>query len=620
MSVKPEEAWAELVAEATRAEPAMALAAHARASRRVAELKREGSLPAGVASARLAWLRDVTVEPMVASLVAELAVRGFAAEVELGPLGGGIAPLLQEDSFVRRGAFDFCLVLPLAERVLPALFDPGAAEPPEPALRAYLDHLSRFAVEFRGQIVVCNFALPDTLLAPRYQAQHPESGRYFVGRANRELAALTRRHRNVAICDLEALAAREGLSRFWSRRDRLATVQPFSASGLRALARELAEICALALARQPVKCIVVDCDNTLWEGVVGEDGLEGLQLGETYPGVCYQEFQRQLGQLRELGYLLALNSKNNGDDVRRVFEDHPGMVLAWDQLAAVRVNWKDKASNLESLAEELNLGLESFLFIDDSNFELEAVRRQLPQVRCVKVPANRWELPGLLGDGGVIDRLAVTDEDRKKSQMYAEERQRSEFQRRAADFEEYLRDLGMVLRFEAFDARKHVARAAQMTQKTNQFNLTTRRYMEPGILKAVDEGALIFLGALRDRFGDYGRIALGIVRPADGHAALDTFLMSCRAVGRGVEDVFLRLLMEEVRRRGYGDLRAEWIPTAKNALCAGFLEKNGFQPLTAEPGGQTAYRYGLDALGAPAASWISVERPTGRDGGDERDR
>ena len=269
-------------------------------------------------------------------------------------------------------------------------------------------------------------------------------------------------------------------------------------------------MCALHFRGAP-KCIVVDCDGTLWGGVVGEDGIHGIRLGETYPGVCYQQFQRQLRQLKEVGFLLALNSRNDEADVRAVFEQHPGMVLKYDDFSAVRVNWNDKAANMAAIAEELNLGTESLVFIDDNAFELERVRSAHPGIACLAVPRETWKLPELLPGMAVLDRLSLTAEDRAKSAMYARERQRDALRGRVVSFDDYLRQLDLRMTIEGFTPERHLDRAVQLLQKTNQFNLTTRRHSQREVLDLHEAGAMIHVASLADRFGDYGRIALSII-------------------------------------------------------------------------------------------------------------
>ncbi|MBW7905764.1 MAG: HAD-IIIC family phosphatase [Phycisphaerae bacterium] len=606
------------------AAPDAALAAHNRAARAIGALIEAGSVPDAVSPLRVALLRSVTAEPLTPSLVCALAERGFAARVTLGQLGNIAAETLSAESFVYREPHDVGIVLALAEHVLPGLNGAGGAAI-ESEGEAFVAQVAQLAERFSGLVLVCNLVPPAARVAPQLAAQTADSARYAIPRVNRRLAELTARYPNVQVCDLEALAAEIGAERFWSKRDLAASLQPFAAAALPPVAGLLADTCLL-YKRSPVKVIVLDCDNTLWGGIVGEDGLAGIRLGETYPGWCFQQFQRQLDQLSRLGFLLALNSKNNEADVRAVFEQHRGMVLKLDQIAAMRVNWSDKVSNLRELAEELNLGLDSFVFIDDNDFELNFVREQLPQVTCLKVPEQPWLLPDLLPGARGVDRLRVTAEDRKKSEMYAQERRREHFRTQAGDLQAYLRGLEIHLTFEPFDEAQHLARAAQLTQKTNQFNLTTRRYSEAELKNAVAGGARVYLASLRDRFGEYGRIALAIVRPDENQApalapgarigtpatgprgacTLDVFLMSCRVIGRGVEDSFLRLVMRRAREAGFDSMRAEFIPTARNVVCKDFLANFGFREAGREPAGAVSYEYDLRSEIAAAAPWLTV--------------
>lgn len=605
--------WDDMAAAVRGAAPAATLAVYARAARQVAEWLDRGELPAGVEPLRVGVLRSFTAELLAPPLVACLAEAGFAARVRLGELGAIAPEILSPDSFVYRDDIDVCIVAALAEHVLGAALDPAGAGGDSSAAE-YLAQLERLAMNFKGVVIACNLAWPVHSVAPMLQAQQTASGRYAVGRFNERLAGFTERHANLVVCDIEGLALHLG-GTLWSPRDMATAMQPFSPAGLAAVARRLAEACVLAK-RAPVKCLVLDCDNTLWGGIVGEDGLAGIQLGETYPGWCFQVFQKQLDQLNRLGFLLALNSKNNEADVRAAFEQHRGMALRLDQIAALRVNWRDKVANMRELAEELNLGLESFVFIDDNDFELTLVREQLPRVRCLKVPAQPWLLPELLPRAGLIDRLRVTAEDRVKTRMYVEERRREEFRAAATDLEGYLRGLEIELTFEAFEAGRHLARAAQLTQKTNQFNLTTRRFSEAELLAAVQGGARAFLGGLRDRFGEYGRIAMALVTPSGDPQTceLTLFLMSCRALGRGVEESFVRLVMGRMRAAGFARMTACFIPTARNGVCEDFLGRAKFVESGRDADGRVNYEYDLRSGPLAPAAWLKVMEQEPADG------
>jgi FkbH-like protein len=579
---KTPDAWEQLRESFHAGSGAAAVAVHARIRREVAMLAARGELPPSVRTLKIACLRGVTLEPMASTVVAAMAGSDFAASVSFGQLGNYIGEIFSPDSFLYREKFDVCIVLAPIESILAGAEDPSASfEDVGKPLGIFLDALDALASRFPGLILLCNFWLPEHVLARRLQSQSRTASRYAVEQANRLLAGRAAEHKNIAISDVDYLIRQMGASQFLSERNAAIAMQPFSPAGFQSLCRDWATLCQLHFRGAP-KCIVLDCDGTLWGGILGEDGPDGIRLGETYPGICYQKFQRQLKNLKKLGFLLAINSKNNEADVAALFERHPSMALHWDDFVSIRINWQDKASNMRSIAEELNLGTDSFVFIDDNPFELESVHSALPGVACLRVPEEIWKLPNLLPEWGWIDRLRLTFEDLAKSAMYSQERDRKSVERGATSHEDYLRQLDLRMTVERFDARRHLERAVQLIQKTNQFNLTTRRHSSAELTSIVESGALVYLASLSDRFGDYGRIALAIVRTDGEVPLLDTFLMSCRAIGRKAEDVFLAFLVDKLRDLGHTELRGQYLPTAKNEVCGSFLTDHGFVPLGAD--------------------------------------
>jgi FkbH-like protein len=553
----------------------------AQVQREVANLLSSGTLPANVRPLRIAVLRTITIEPLIPILVSRMAAHDFAVSVELGQLGNIFAEAMQPDSFLGRGDFDVCIIVAPLETIAPEIGEMAThVDDTQSAISHFLDCVDRIGQWFTGLVLICNFAPLQPLVARRLQSQKSRSPRYVYDEANRILAARVEARRNVFLCDLAYLASRVGASEFLSARDMATVLQPFTPTGFQSLADDWAELCRLHI-RGSAKCIVLDCDNTLWGGIVGEDGVHGLRLGETYPGICYQQFQRQLKQLKQVGFLLALNSKNNEADVRAVFDQHPAMVLRWEDFAATRVNWDDKAANTAALAEDLNLGVDSFVFIDDNSFELERVRAAFPGLLTLTVPAETWKLPELLPQCAALDRINLTQEDLAKAGMYAQERQRKQVQEQASSLDDYLAHLDLKMTIERFDAARHGQRAEQLLQKTNQFNLTTRRYAAKELLELDRQGAMIYVASLRDRFGDYGRIALAIVRWDDAVPEIDSFLMSCRAIGRKAETMFLHFLLQRLADRGFANVRASFVPTERNQVAASFLPDHGFQLLAA---------------------------------------
>jgi len=329
------------------------------------------------------------------------------------------------------------------------------------------------------------------------------------------------------------------------------------------------------------KCLVLDCDNTIWGGVVGEDGIEGIALGDDFPGSAFRDFQRQAAILAAGGVFVALASKNNPADVWRVFDEHDGMALSRDQISVAQIGWTEKADGIAEIARQLNIGIDSIVFVDDSPIEIEKVRSRMPEVTCLLAPADPAELPLLLLNNKYFDQLRVTDEDRARGHSFRAEKNREEM-RVATSPEEFRQSLQLTLKIGPVRPA-HVGRVAQLINKTNQFNLTTRRRSETEVSALLVEHETTVLALdLEDRFGSYGIVGVAVLKTIGKTWELDSFLLSCRALGRGVEHAFKAAIAEIARERGIERIRASFLPTAKNAVAAGFLGEVGFSKISEE--------------------------------------
>ena len=327
------------------------------------------------------------------------------------------------------------------------------------------------------------------------------------------------------------------------------------------------------------KCIVLDLDNTLWGGIIGEDGAEGIKLGNTYPGNCYSDFQHYLAEASKNGIILAICSKNNEKDVKETFEMNPNMVLKMNNIVAYRINWNNKPANIRELARELNIGLDSMVFIDDNPAERELVKESIPEISVPEFPKEPYKIVpffrNVLNDYFQIHRL--TSEDIEKSGQYKENFKRDSFRNEFTSIEDYLKNLRIEIHINKAD-KFNIPRIAQMTQKTNQFNLTTRRYVESDIKKFIDNGDMVYCASVKDKFGDNGITVLAIVafNPDDKVSIIDSYLLSCRILGRSIENVFLRFILNQIYLKGYKKVSASFLPTEKNGQVNDFYEKNGF--------------------------------------------
>ncbi|MDR2917490.1 MAG: HAD-IIIC family phosphatase [Tannerella sp.] len=325
------------------------------------------------------------------------------------------------------------------------------------------------------------------------------------------------------------------------------------------------------------KCIVLDLDNTLWGGILGEDGVNGIQLGETYPGSAYSFFQRFLLDLHEKGVLLTVCSKNNEQEVLDALEQNPYMILKKEHFVTHRINWNNKADNIKEIAEELNIGLDSLVFIDDNPAERELVKQMIPLVEVPDFPGQPYRYP--LFAQSLADHYfsiyALTDDDRLKNRQYRENASRSQLKERFSDLNDYIKSLEIELSFEPLSG-SNIARLAQLTQKTNQFNLTAKRYVETDLRSLESEGASIYGMRVKDKFGDYGLTGLIIVNIKDKTAEIDTFLLSCRILGKDIEYEFAKYVLYKLKSSCMADVHSNYIKTLKNAPARDFYEKLGF--------------------------------------------
>ena len=349
------------------------------------------------------------------------------------------------------------------------------------------------------------------------------------------------------------------------------------------------------LAMKRKKCLVLDLDNTLWGGVLGEDGIDGIQLGGDYPGKAYTYWQRSLLQLAHDGVILAVCSKNNEADVTEAWEKNAAMVLKREHFSAVRINWQDKVTNMRELAAELNIGLDSMVFLDDNPIERELVKQLLPDVEVPDFPDKPYRLMPFFKE--LVEKYfriySVTEEDRSKTAQYQANALRQAEQSRFTDLESYLYSLDMSLDIIPAD-EFNLPRIAQMTQKTNQFNLTTRRYDEAGVRQRIDDGWRVYCMSVRDRFGDSGITGTVFLEPVDDVTVnIDTLLLSCRILGRDIEEAFIKTVFNLLRLDGFRKVKAVYLPTAKNGQTADFYDRMGMTCVCVDNDGAKHYEMTL---------------------------
>ena len=380
----------------------------------------------------------------------------------------------------------------------------------------------------------------------------------------------------VDLLSLDARAARDGIAAWhdpglWHR-----AKQEISPAATPMYGEMVMRLIAAKQGRS-YKCLVMDLDNTLWGGVIGDDGLEGIVLGQgSALGEAYVSFQEYARELSRRGVILAVCSKNDEANALEPFDKHPEMILKRGDIACFISNWSDKAANIRAIAAELNIGLDSLVFIDDNPFERSLVRQELPMVAVPEVGDDPTAFAQILADAGYFEGLVVTQEDRERSGQYQGNKLREALKASATDLPAYLRNLDMELSWRRFD-RISLSRIVQLINKTNQFNLTTKRYTEDEVLDLMGTDSAFGLQLrLVDRFGDNGIISIVIGRMQGEDLIIDTWLMSCRVLGRQVEPTTLNLVAEHARRLGARRLIGEYIATKKNAMVRDHYARLGF--------------------------------------------
>jgi FkbH-like protein len=448
-------------------------------------------------------------------------------------------------------------------------------------------------------------AIPD--LIGGNEQRLPGSRAAFIDRLNAALRPMAD-DAGVSLVALDARAAVDGLhgwhdAALWHR-----AKQEVSPAAAPIYGELVARLLAAGLGRS-AKCLVLDLDNTLWGGVIGDDGMDGLILGQgSALGEAFASVQDYAREQSRRGIILAVCSKNDEANALEPFEKHPEMVLRRTDIACFIANWSDKASNIRDIAKQLNIGLDSLVFLDDNPFERNLVRAELPMVAVPEVPDDPALVPRVLADAGYFEALSITPEDLERGRLYQSNLARETLRASVTDMDSYLRDLQMKLVWSRFDTTG-LARTTQLINKTNQFNLTTRRYSEDEVAAVMNDPAAFGLQLrLLDRFGDNGIIGIVIGRRVADDATsviIDTWLMSCRVLGRGVEAATLALVVSAAQTLGATRLIGEYLPTKKNGMVREHFPKLGFSALSEEPNGATRWVLDVKSFAVPK-SFIDI--------------
>jgi FkbH-like protein len=565
---------------------------------------------------RLVILRSFTVEPAVPLLRAAAFANGIDLAIQLGDFNAYAQAILDRDSSLYKFAPDGVILAVRTADLAPDLWQEyadldtdGVGKAVNRVTNSFHQWMRAFRERSQAALIVHNLEQPARPSAGVLDVQSDSGQSAAIQQINQELRRIVSEHRGVYSLDYDGLVARQGRLRWRDERKWLTARMPIAADQLIQLSREWLRF-LVPLTGTIAKALVVDLDNTLWGGVIGEDGMQGIKLSAEYPGAAFQALQRVMLDLARRGILLAVCSKNNLEDAMEVLESHPGMLLRPKNFAAMRINWNDKAQNLLEIASELNIGIDSLAFMDDNPVEREQVRAALPEVTVLDMPDDPVEYASALRECPAFERLTLSAEDQQRTSFYVAERERSQVEQTFQTKEDFYRYLEQEAEI-APVLPATLARISQLTQKTNQFNLTTRRYSEPQIaeMAAKPEWQVLSI-RVRDRFGDHGLVGVAITRDEKDVCEIDTLLLSCRVIGRTVETALLSYLAQAAATRGRQRLSGKFLPTKKNAPAKEFYSQHGFQ-LHPQNGEGSLWEIDLQKHPIAWPEWIKLNKIEG---------
>ena len=559
--------------------------------------EKKGFAKRGPRSTRLAIVGGASLRPLAdfvlhfVEVLAELRV-----ELWVGEFDNYHSEILDPASELYAFRPDYVLMLPSESRCRyeGSLTDCLAQqmEAVNEAGRAILDLANHTHKLSGASVILANFRLP-TAFDPGPLRVATLQSDYAFRRAVNSFIGL-QAPPSVSVCDVEFLSYRLGGLKAHDPRTWFESKQPYSSDLLVSVAREVSQIIQNA-SRPPKKVVVLDLDNTLWGGVVGDDGVEGIEIGTTSPrGEAFRDFQQFLKSLKDRGILLAVASKNDHEKAIEPFISHPEMVLRLEDIVSFKANWEPKSENIREMATELSLGLDSFVFVDDNPAEIEIVRQFVPEVTGICVGDDPAQFRTLLEDSRLFESRKISEEDTARSALYQIEAQRQALKSKTTDMNSYLESLEMVADVQAFST-VDAPRISQLINKSNQFNLTTQRRTEAEVVALIDNPNYgHFTIRLADKFGAHGLIAVVVGAVENDILRVDTWLMSCRVLKRQVEEVTLGQIFRLALNHGCRQILGEYIPSAKNQMVADLYPRLGFTEIEKSREGRTLYSHCIE--------------------------
>lgn len=559
---------------------------------------------------KVAVLRSFTLEPATPLLRAGGLLGGIDIQVRVGDFDNYAQEILDPASGLYELQPNVAILAVQTRDVLPEIWESYTDRTPaqlQESADTFLATLTEWVRLFRSRstanLIIHNFEKPEAANSGVLDAQQDGQGA-LIEAINQKLRAIASEVPGVYILDYDGLVARNGRAKWRDERKWLTMRMPIAADQLPQLANEWLRFLH-PLTGRIGKVLVADLDNTLWGGVIGEDGMDGIRLDREYPGAAHRAVQRTLLDMSNRGILLAVASKNNEADAMQAINDHPEMLLRANNFAALQIHWNPKVESLRAIAEELNVGLDSLVFVDDNPVERQSVRTALPEVTVIELPSDPMGYAKAIRECPMFERLSSSEEDRKRGAYYVEQRQRKELEKNVTSVEDYYYSLNQRVEL-APVSNATLSRVADLLKKTNQFNLTTRRHSEPEVVKfAADPDWDVYLTRVSDRFGDNGIVGVCITHRSGEICEIDTLLLSCRVIGRTVETAILHHLAEQNRARGVKQLQGWFLPTAKNKPAETFYPSHKFSEKTKTDAG-TLWAMDLRETSVECPPWIEL--------------
>jgi FkbH-like protein len=546
---------------------------------------------------KIALLSSFTIDPLTIYLDIKNRLAKLYPEIYVAPFNQYQQEILDENSGLYAFKPDVVILAVQVDVLVNENFIseyiklPNVEQIQTELLRRLQALLSTLTTKTDALVLVNNFIVPSFTPLGILDNKTDNGLRDFFHKLNEKIKESYKKSTQIYVVDLEAIAGKHGKSRSIDPKLYYRGSFGFSESFLPIITDHyMAYIKALKNLTR--KCIVVDLDNVLWGGIVGEERIEGIQLGNESPGNAYKDLQRILLSYYNRGILLAINSKNNLEDALKAIREHPHMLLREKHIAAMRINWQNKVQNMIELAKEINIGLDSMVFLDDNPREREQMKQALPQVLVVDMPSSPFLYRQTLENLNDFNVLALTEEDKKRGEMYNVRKRREDLRKSISSLDDFLKSLEMKVIIKHAD-NLALPRILRMINKTNQFNLTTRRYTDTEIrkMKEAKNKFEVYSIQICDKFGEEGIVGVAIIDKQPKIWTLDSFLLSCRVIGRKIETAFLARIVSDAKEQGASTIIGEYVPTPKNAPVKDFYSSHGFEELAKEG---NVYRWKLD--------------------------